>query len=146
MNENQTLLLVDDGESDRHLMRAAFKKAGFDIPLHELHNGEEAIAYLKGTGPYGDRDRFPLPTLMLTDLNMPMKSGFDVVAWLRGEPKLKRLPVVVLTASMRPEDVERAYDLGVNAFFVKPGTLDALTAMVRCLQSWMQTNRFASLE
>ena len=145
MNKPQTILLVDDGESDRFLMRTAFKKAGFDIPLQEVPNGEEAIAYLQGAGPYGDRAAFPLPTVMLMDLNMPMKNGFDVLTWVRGEPGLKRLSIFVLTASMRTEDLERAFDLGANAFLVKPGTLDALTAMIRCLKDWMQINRFAPL-
>lgn len=143
MNSKQTILLVDDSENDLFLMRAAFKKAAFDIPLHEVHNGEEAIAYLQGAGPYEDRDRFPLPTIMLMDLNMPMKNGFDVLAWVRAQTGLKRLSIVVLTASLRTEDVERAFDLGTNAFLVKPGTLDALTAMIRILRDWMQINHFA---
>ena len=145
-HENQTILLVDDGESDRFLMRTAFKKAGFDIPLQEVHNGEQAIAYLQGIEPYGDRSRFPLPTVMLMDLNMPMKNGFDVLSWVRIQPRLNRLSIFVLTASMRMEDLERAFDLGANAFLVKPATLESLTAMIRCLKDWMQISHFPALE
>ena len=145
MNETPTILLVDDSENDLFLMRAAFKKAEFNGPLQEVHNGEEAIAYLKGNDPYSDRDKFPLPAVMLLDLNMPMKNGFDVLTWVRGQTGLKRLSIIVLTASMRTEDVERAYDLGANSFLVKPSNLDALAAMIRCLRDWIQISHFAPL-
>src|SRR5688572_12371802 len=129
MNVRHTLLLVDDSENDLMLMRRAFKKAECDIVLREVRNGEEAIAYLLGEGPYGDRNSFPLPTVMLLDLNMPMKSGLDVLAWVRAQPVLKRLPIIILTASMRTEDLDRAFDLGASAFLVKPGNLTTLTSM-----------------
>jgi CheY-like chemotaxis protein len=145
MNGKQTILLVDDSENDLFLMRAAFRKAHFDAALQEVHNGEEAITYLQGDGPYADRGQFPLPALMLMDLNMPMKNGFDVLTWVRAQPGLKRLHVVIVTASMRPEDIDRTFDLGANAFLVKPDTLEALAMMIRCLRDWMQINHFPSL-
>jgi CheY-like chemotaxis protein len=145
MHEGQTILLVDDSENDLILMRAAFKRAKCHTPLQEVRNGEEAIAYLKGEGPYGDRNRFPLPTLMLLDLNMPKKNGFEVLAWVRAQPVLKRLAIIILTASMRSEDVERAFDLGATSFLVKPNTLEALAAMMRCLGEWIQINQFPRL-
>jgi CheY-like chemotaxis protein len=141
MNEKQTILLADDIE----LMRSAFKAAEFHSPLQVVHNGEEAIAYLKGEGPYADRNAFPLPAVMLLDLNMPMKSGFDVLAWLRTQPGLKRLTVIVLTASMRMGDIEQAFDLGANSFLVKPGAMKDLIAMIRCLRDWLQYNHFPPL-
>jgi response regulator RpfG family c-di-GMP phosphodiesterase len=76
----KTILLVDDSEDDIALMRRAFKKAEFNSPIQEVHNGEEAIAYLKGEGAYSDRNQFPLPAIVLLDLNMPMKNGFEVLA------------------------------------------------------------------
>src|SRR5579862_9754726 len=106
MNERQTILLVDDSENDIFLMRAAFKKAEFNSPLREVHNGEEAIAYLKGEGIYSDRNKYPSPSVVLLDLNMPMKNGFDVLSWVRTQQAFKRLSIIILTASMRPEDVE----------------------------------------
>jgi CheY-like chemotaxis protein len=145
MNEKETILLVDDSENDLFFMRKAFKKAGVNSPLQEVYNGEEAIAYLKGEDPYRDRDKFPLPVLMLLDLNMPMKSGFDVLTWVRAQKGLKRLSIIVLTASMRTDDVERAFDLGANSFLVKPSDLEALVEMVRCLRDWMQINHFPQL-
>jgi CheY-like chemotaxis protein len=145
MHERQTFLLVDDSENDLLLMRAAFKKARCNSPLQEVHNGEEAIAYLKGEGAYSDRTQFPLPTVMLLDLNMPKKNGFDVLAWVRAQPVLKRLAIIILTASTRSEDVERAFDLGATSFLVKPSNLEELAAMVRCLCDWVQINHFPPL-
>jgi len=146
MNERATILLVDDSENDLLFMRAAFKKAEFNNPLQEVHNGEEAIAYLKGDGSYGDRSRFPLPMIMLLDLNMPMQNGFDVLTWVRAQAGLKRLTIIVMTASMRTEDVEQAFDLGANSFLVKPSNLEALAAMIRCLRDWVRINHFPSLK
>jgi CheY-like chemotaxis protein len=146
MDKPQTILLVDDSENDLMLMRVAFEKAKSNISLQEVRNGEEAIAYLKGEGPYGDRNKFPLPIVMLLDLNMPKKNGFDVLAWVRAQPVLKRLAIIILTASMRSEDVERAFDLGATSFLVKPSNLQALIDMMRCLSDWVQINHFPPLD
>src|SRR5258706_12716527 len=145
MNARQTILLVDDSENDRDIVRVAFKKASFSNPLQETRNGEEAIAYLKGDGAYVDRMKFPMPVVVLLDLNMPMKSGFDLLIWVRTQPALKRLSIIILTASMRMEDVERAFDLGANSFLVKPSNMDALIAMMQCLRDWLQINHFPPL-
>jgi CheY-like chemotaxis protein len=145
MNVKQTILLVDDSENDLFLMRAAFKKAEFNSPLQAVQNGEEAIAYLKGEGIYSDRNQYALPAVMLLDLNMPRKNGFEVLDWVRTQPALKRLSVIILTASLRGEDVERAFDLGANAFLVKPATLDQLITMIRRLRDWLEINHFPPL-
>lgn len=137
MDSGQIILLVDDSENDLLLMRIAFKNAGSTCLLHEVHNGVEAIAYLNGESPYDDRTKFPLPAVVLLDINMPMKDGFAVLAWARAQPALKRLSIIMLTASMRPEDVERAFDSGANSFLVKPTSLDELTKMLRCLGEWL---------
>jgi CheY-like chemotaxis protein len=145
MNESSTILLVDDTESDLFLMRRAFKKVQCHFPVQEVHNGEEAIAYLMGEGCFADRTKFPLPIVMLLDLNMPKKDGFDVLTWVRGQPVLRRLAIIVLTASARSEDVERAFDLGATSFLVKPSNLEVLSSMIRCLDEWIQINHFPSL-
>ena len=145
MNEKSTILLVDDSESDIFLLRTAFKKAPFSALLAEVSNGAEAIAYLAGEGPYSDRNQYPLPVIVLLDLNMPMKNGFDVLEWLRTQPTLRRLTTVILTASLRMEDVERAYDLGANSFLVKPSSMEELTAMIRTLRDWLHYNHFPPL-
>jgi CheY-like chemotaxis protein len=145
MKHTPSVLLVDDSKDDVFLMRAAFRKAGFDVPLLAVHGGAEAIAYLKGDHPYSDRVQCPLPGLMLLDLNMPMKNGCDVLSWVRSQPRLKRLSVIVLTSSALPEDIERAYECGASAFLVKPASLEALVTMIRCLRDWMQINHLASV-
>jgi len=145
MTDQQTILLVDDSENDLTLMSIAFRRAGLNSPLQVVHNGEEAIAYLAGEGRYTDRNEFPLPAVMLLDLNMPMKDGFDVLDWLRKQSRLKRLSTIVLTASVRPEDVERAFELGAHSYLVKPAALEDLVAMIRCLRDWLKLNHFPPL-
>ena len=145
MTDQQTILLVDDSENDLTLMNIAFRRAGLNSPLQVVHNGEEAIAYLAGEGRYADRKKFPLPAVMLLDLNMPMKDGFDVLDWLRKQSRLKRLSTIVLTSSRRPEDVERAFDLGAHSYLVKPAALEDLVAMIRSLRDWLKLNHFPPL-
>ena len=145
MTGEQTILLVDDSENDLFLMRAAFNKAGVRNPLQEVHNGEEAIAYLKGEGVYSDRNSYPLPVVVLLDLNMPRKNGFEVLTWARAQPGLKRLAIIVLTASLRSEDVERAFDLGANAYLLKPASLAQLVTMIGRLRDWLEINHFPPL-
>lgn len=137
MDPGPIILLVDDSQNDLLLMRVAFKNAGSTCLLHEVHSGEEALAYLKGEPPYDDRAKFPPPAIVFLDVNMPMKDGFAVLEWVRAQPALKRLSIIMLTASMRREDLERAFDLGANSFLVKPSNLDELTKMLRCLGDWL---------
>ncbi len=146
MSDEPVILLVDDDENDVELMRRAFQSAKFPGPVRVVRQGEAAIAYLSGEGAYSDRGQFPLPAVMLLDLNMPKKNGFDVLAWLNTQPGLNRLMVIVLTASRRPEDADRAYDLGAKAFLVKPDNFNDLIAMSRCLREWIGFNYFPCLK
>ncbi len=114
------ILLAEDREDEVMLLRRAFAKANFLNPLHVVSNGEEAIAYLQGEGKYSNRDEYPLPSLLLLDLKMPRINGFEVLEWIRQQPSLNALRVVVLTASDEMRDVNRAYQLGANSFLVKP--------------------------
>ena len=139
------VLVVDDSETDVLLMRTVFERSGFVLPLQFARDGMEAIAYLDGEGHYSDRIRFPLPTVMLLDLNMPRKNGFEVLEWVRQQPAFKRLRIYVLSASSRPEDIRRAYDLGANSYLVKPGNLDALMKMAKILVDWLRSSHFAPL-
>lgn len=143
MIEDPIVLLVDDSDNDALLMRTVFKRAGFVQPLQFAHDGDDAIAYLSGEGRYYDRLMYPLPTTVLLDLNMPRKNGFEVLEWLRLQPALRRLRVYILSASSRPEDIARAYDLGANSYLVKPGNLDGLLHMAKCLCSWLKIGHFA---
>lgn len=139
------ILIVDDGEDDRFFLRAAIAKAEFQNPLREVNDGEEALAYLRGDAPYQDRTEYPLPAIMLLDLNMPRLSGFEVLTWVRGDGHMPRLSVIVMSASRREEDVGRAFDLGASAYLVKPGTQSELVEMMRCLRAWLRFNHFPPL-
>ncbi|PYI85167.1 MAG: two-component system response regulator [Verrucomicrobia bacterium] len=145
MEPKKPILLVDDSETDLDLIVSAFQKAQFKNPLQMVRNGEEAIAYLKGDAPYSDRNKFPLPGAMLLDLKMPKKNGFDVLSWWRTQSGLRRIPVIILTASMDLGDIERAFELGAHAFLVKPCDLNELTEMIRCLRDWLKINHFSPL-
>jgi CheY-like chemotaxis protein len=127
------ILLVEDDPNDVLLLQRAFRKANLLNPLVVVGDGEQATAYLAGEGPYSDRDRFPLPIIVLLDLKLPRCSGLEVLAWLRDQPKLKRLPVVVLTASRESVDINTAYELGASSYLVKPVAFDNLVEMVKTL-------------
>lgn len=128
------ILLVDDDANDVLLLQRALHKAGVERPLVVLGDGEQAVAYLAG-----DAER---PELILLDLNMPRCSGFEVLEWLRAQPGLRRLVVVVLTASADPGDIARAYDLGANSYLVKPSSFRALVDVVhRIGVYWLDLNR-----
>jgi CheY-like chemotaxis protein len=120
MPDLAVILLADDLEDDVLLIRRAFKKGNINNPVHVVRDGEEAICYLKGEGKYSNRDEYPLPDLMLLDLQMPRKDGFEVLRWVRQQPGLAALRIVVLTSSEDLRDVNEAYRLGANSFLVKP--------------------------
>lgn len=143
--EKQIFLLAEDSENDAFLMQTAFKKAALPNPLRVVSDGEEAIAYLQGTGRYADRAEFPLPIVVLLDLKMPRKSGFEVLEWIRKQPTLKRLVVIILTASNRSVDADRAFDLGANFYLTKPSKFDELVEMTKCLHEWLRLNHFPTL-
>ncbi len=145
MIEDPIVLLVYDSQNDAMLMRTVFERAGFVQPMSLAVDGDDAIAYLRGDGRYGDRKLFPLPTTVLLDLNMPRKDGFEVLDWIRHQPALRRLRVYILSTSSRAQDIERAYDLGANSYLVKPGNLDGLLTMAQCLVAWLRLSHFAPL-
>lgn len=140
------VLLVEDDPNDILLLERAFGKAQLTAPL-QVNDGEEAIAYLAGEGNYADRERHPLPNLVLLDLKLPKKSGLEVLHWLRQQPVLQRLPVVVLTSSREHSDVNRAYELGANSYLVKPVRSQDLVEMIKTLDVyWLWMNEKPDLQ
>lgn len=137
-----TVLLVEDNADDVSLFERAFGRTGFPHRLETVRSGDEAIAYLSGDGVYADRQKYPLPALLLLDIKLPRKNGFEVLAWIRHHPKLAPLRVVMLTGSPRDEDVNRAYRLGANSYVSKPvagsGLVDILSALGT---HWLQHSR-----
>jgi CheY-like chemotaxis protein len=136
------ILHVENDSDDVFITQRAFKKAGVPNPIHAVQNGEEAMAYLLGEKQFSNRSEYPLPTVILLDWNMPLMSGSDVLAWLRGQGSLKRIPVVVLTSSSNERDMLAAYELGANGFMVKPRTHDMFQAMALAFSNyWLNWNR-----
>lgn len=139
--KNRPVLLVEDDENDVTFMRYAWSKAGLANPLHLVADGQSAIDYLRGSGQYADRKLHPLPFLMFLDLNLPHRSGFEVLQWIRQRPELRALLVVVLTSSTADCDAHRAYGLGANSYVVKPSDLEALKEFLIALKTyWVAWN------
>lgn len=139
---NSTILLVEDDPADVFRIQRAFSKADITSALQVVVDGEQAIYYLSGQEPYRDRDSYPLPILVLLDLKLPRRSGFDVLNWLRNESSIKHLPVVVLTSSDQQSDIDRAYAAGANSYLAKPPSRDALLEMVQAIGLyWILLNR-----
>ena len=142
MPDQAVILIAEDKDEDIELLRHAFVRAEIPNPIHVVKDGAETIAYLQGEGKYSNRDEYPLPALLLLDLNMPRTDGFEVLMWLRREPGLSNLRVIVLTASSDMQDINRAYDLGANSYLVKPHAIDDLMRVVERLEKyWLEANK-----
>jgi CheY-like chemotaxis protein len=140
-----SILYVEDEETDVMLLQHALGKAGIRNPLQTVKDGKLARDYLSGCGLFADRKLHPLPSLVLLDLNLPYWSGFEVLEWIRQQPHVRRVPVIIFTSSSRPDDIARAYDAGANAYLVKPNALSDLTALTLALRDfWLLHNRFPS--
>ena len=132
------ILAAEDEESGRLILELAFQRAKLPCPLVIVNDGQEAVDYLDGKGPYADRADHPLPALIVLDLKMPRMDGFDVLAWLAERPDLKEIPAVVLSSSPNELDMGKARQLGARAYFVKPHRFDELIKIVQELQShWL---------
>src|SRR5688572_30461536 len=132
MDNDFTILLAEDNETDVLLVRRALQGAGIHSRLEAVVDGEEAITYLRGENQYADRQRYPIPNLLLLDIKMPRKNGLEVLQWLRtSEPPLNRLPVIIMSSSSLQADIDRAYDLGVNAYLMKPAAFGELVGTMR---------------
>jgi CheY-like chemotaxis protein len=143
MNHELPLILqVEDREEDVYLLKRAIQRAEVQADIRAVVDGQEAIDYLSGHGRFADRQQFPLPYLILLDLKLPYKTGFDVLAWVRGQPSLRTLIVIVLSSSIDEGDLEKAYQLGANAFLVKPSDMHTLVEMCRAMRLfWLTHNQ-----
>ena len=134
--------MAEDREDDVLMIRRAFRQAYVTNPLQVVKDGEEAISYLNGDGKYSNREEFPIPDLMLLDLKMPRVDGFEVLEWLREQPGLASLRVVVLTSSEDLRDVNLAYKLGANSFMVKPVDFEDVVHMSQFLTKyWLKMSK-----
>jgi CheY-like chemotaxis protein len=141
MTNQPVILHVEDDPNDVLLFQRAFRKANLAVNIQSVGDGDKAVAYLSGADGYSDREKFPLPALVLLDLKMPRKSGLEVLQWIRAQANLRRQLVVIFTSSKHDEDINRAYDLGANSYLVKPVGFDMLVEVAKLLhQYWLTVN------
>jgi DNA-binding response OmpR family regulator len=142
MNTFPAVLHVEDDINDRLLVQAACKRAGLLWNSRTAADGEAAIAYLSGDGLFADRSHYPLPDLILLDLKLPRKSGFEVLEWIRGQQIFVGLPVIILTSSAQEKDIARAQNLGASDYYVKPVSIRELGILMKEIAvKWMEAQR-----
>jgi CheY-like chemotaxis protein len=133
MEHSGNILLVDDNDDDAFFIEKAFKSAGSPAHIFRCIDGRETLKYLEGEAPFADRGFYPLPDLVLLDLKIPHLAGIEVLRWIRQQPALCSLIVVVLTSSAQQCDIDEAYALQANCFLTKPSSLNETTEMARAI-------------
>jgi CheY-like chemotaxis protein len=131
-----TILQVEDDDNDILFLRAAMQKAAPEIPLQVAIDGKQALDYLQGNGKYANRDQYPIPCLVLLDLRLPRVDGFRVLEWIRQQPQYRALPVVIMTSSNEECDIDRARQLGANAYITKPANPAELVGIIQSLRHY----------
>jgi CheY-like chemotaxis protein len=142
--ESGLILYAEDEENDVFFLKRAFRQAQIEHPIFAVSDGQKAMDYCSGVGEFADRTKHPLPRLLLLDLNMPRKSGFEVLKWIRSDSQISNLPVIVLTSSLQEADIDRAYTNGANAYVVKPTSTDDMVAMASGINEfWFKLSRIS---
>ncbi len=140
------ILLIEDDPNDIVLVQRALRRGQIDIETRVVSSVPQARAYLSAEGEYADRVAHPLPLLVLLDLKMPGGNGIELLRWIRAQSGLRRIPVIVLSSSREPADVDDAYDAGCNSYLVKPVAFDALQTMLTTLgHYWLNFNTAARI-
>ena len=130
------ILLIEDSEGEALLVKAKLAEAGLDDPLYWIHEPETAMAYVAGEGFYANRARYPLPDIILLDLGLPRVDGFELLKFIRSQPEIGGVLVIVLTAEMDPKRVQRAYQLGANSFLSKQANVEEFRNFVEFFRSF----------
>lgn len=128
-----TILLADDDEDDRMLTREALLESRVPNQFHCVGDGLELLRYLRQEDDYRDSERYPVPSLILMDLNMPRMDGREALREIKADPRLRSIPVIILTTSSAEEDMLRVYDLGAASFITKPVTFDKLVDLMKSM-------------
>jgi CheY-like chemotaxis protein len=134
--KNDWILEVEDATDDVLLLQDAFARAGILNPVQVLQDGQQAIDYLAGTGRFSDRARFPLPALILLDLNIPKVLGLEVLSWIRHQASLNSIQIVVFSSSDHPAEARAAYRLGVSSYYVKPCNVSERVRIAEEIKCW----------
>jgi len=141
------ILQVEDDDRDVFFLSRAFKVAGIENLVKVANDGQQAIDYLSGAGEFCDRHRFPLPGLIILDLKLPRRNGFEVLDWLRKRSGLCCLTVIVFSSSPLEREIERAYELGANSYVVKPHETEDLQRFAKALRDyWLQFHAFSVVQ
>ncbi|HEX2853095.1 MAG TPA: response regulator [Opitutaceae bacterium] len=135
-----TILLVEDDSGSVLFFQNAAEEAGITNPIHVAEDGRKALDYLEGANEFADREKFPLPGLVVLDLRLPRATGFEVLKQMRANPDLPKINVIMLTASAAEEDIDKAYALGANAYLVKPLRLEELRSIVEAIKLFWLTH------
>lgn len=135
--KSKTILIVEDNPDERDLLEALFTLSNLDVSLQFAANGEEAVNYLSGLKPY--QEPLSIPALILTDMRMPFRDGISLLAWIKQQPELKGIPVIMLSSSGDIIERARAEKLGVSYYFVKPINLDKLIFLVKATLVYLQS-------
>jgi CheY-like chemotaxis protein len=131
VNNQPAILYVEDEETDALLLRLGFERAGLSNPVLTVVDGTEAINYLAGAGRFADRTQYPVPSLVLLDLNLPRKSGLEVLQWARQQVQFRSLPIVVFTSSDCERDRSQARAFGASDYLLKPADIDQICEIAR---------------
>ncbi|MEW8068053.1 MAG: response regulator [Candidatus Thiodiazotropha endolucinida] len=141
MSKPAVILLVDDSRMDVELTLDAFKEARLNNRVETSYSGQEALDYLFGNDHFANRNKYPIPDLILLDLKMPGVDGFEVLKRVKGTPMIKRIPVVILTSSKEEGDRALSYDIGANSYLVKPVAFTGFIDVVRQIEDyWLTLN------
>ncbi len=130
------ILIADDDAEDRMLIREALEESRLRNPVHFVENGEQLMDFLQNTGVFSDKEKYPLPGLILLDLNMPKKDGREALKEIKNDHRLRAIPVIILSTSKAEEDIIRSYGLGVSSFITKPVSFASLVDIMRTLNKY----------
>ncbi len=141
MSKGNHILLIEDNKLDIELTMEAFQDAKFETGVYVAETGQKALDYLMGRGEYQDRQKYPLPDLILLDLKLPGITGHEVLAQIKNTPGIKRIPTIALTSSREMKDVTQCYDSGVNSYIVKPVSFEGFLEVILQIEKyWFQRN------
>ena len=130
---SNTILIVEDNQMTIELIISAFNDKNIDADIRSVNNGKEALDYIFGKDKYSARNNYPLPGIILLDLDMPGVNGFEVLDKVKNTPELKRIPIVIFTSSKKDEDIKKCLDLGANSYIRKPISFQTLVDTIESI-------------